>query len=107
MEANRAVYAANRLLVLERLPRAGFSAFAPPEGAFYVYADVAGIVGEGGSSALCAELLETVGVALTPGWDFDPIRGGNFIRFSYARSTEDVAEGLRRLEAWWAARCAK
>lgn len=107
VEANRAVYAANRLLVLERLPRAGFSAFAPPEGAFYVYADVAGIVGEGGSSALCAELLETVGVALTPGWDFDPIRGGNFIRFSYARSTEDVAEGLRRLEAWWAARCAK
>ena len=106
LEANRLVYAANRQLMLERLPRAGFPSFAPPNGAFYVYCDVGGIAGAGGSTALCEELLADAGVAATPGWDFDAKRGGATVRFSYARSTADVAEGLRRLEAWWAKRAA-
>ena len=107
LEANRLVYAANRQLMLERLPRAGFPSFAPPDGAFYVYADVSGIAGAGGSTALCEELLADAGVAVTPGWDFDRTRGGATVRFSYARSTADVAEGLRRLEEWWAKRAAR
>lgn len=102
LEANRAVYAENRALMLAGLPRAGFARFAPPDGAFYVYADVSDVTDD--SLALCAELLDAAGVAVTPGLDFDSRRGARTVRFSYARSTADVAEGLRRLEAWHAAR---
>ena len=106
LAANRLVYAANRALMLERLPRAGFTSFAPPDGAFYVYADVAALLRGGEDSvALCEGILGEAGVAITPGVDFDAARGRGTVRFSYARCTADVEEGLRRLEAWWAARC--
>jgi aspartate/methionine/tyrosine aminotransferase len=101
LRANLSVYAANRAAMLERLPRAGFDRIAPPDGAFYVYADVSGLGLD--SRTLAAELLEA-GVAATPGLDFDPGRGAGTLRFSYARRTEEVAEGLARLEAWWTSR---
>ncbi|HFQ15511.1 MAG TPA: aminotransferase class I/II-fold pyridoxal phosphate-dependent enzyme [Rhodobacteraceae bacterium] len=97
-EAMRATYVQNRRLMLERLPAAGFPSFAPPDGAFYVYADVAHLTDD--SRALAGELLQGAGVAVTPGLDFDPARGHRTLRFSYARSTEDIAEGLRRLTAY-------
>jgi aspartate/methionine/tyrosine aminotransferase len=95
LAANLDVYRANRALMLEGLPKAGFTKIAPPDGAFYVYADVSEITND--SRALAAEILETAGVAVTPGLDFDPLRGHQTLRFSYARSTEDIAEGLHRL----------
>jgi aspartate/methionine/tyrosine aminotransferase len=98
LEANLAVYRANRSLMLEGLPRAGFGRIAPPDGAFYVYADVSDITGD--SRELCARILREAGVAVTPGLDFDPRRGAGTVRFSYAGATEDIAEGLRRLRAW-------
>ncbi len=102
LEANMAVYRANRQLMLEGLPKAGFDRIAPPDGAFYVYADVSHITDD--SRAFAAEILETAGVAVTPGLDFDPKRGAGTIRFSYARSTADIKEGLARLERFMAAR---
>lgn len=102
MEANRAVYAENRRLMLAGLPQAGFTRIAPPDGAFYIYADVADLTTD--SRAFAAEILEKAGVAVTPGLDFDPRRGTQTLRFSYARATEDIAEGLRRLQAFMAAR---
>lgn len=102
LEANRAVYAENRRLMLEHLPRAGFDRIAPPDGAFYIYADVSHLTDN--SLAFAAELLEHAGVAVTPGLDFDPVRGGQTLRFSYARATADIAEGLRRLEEYMARR---
>lgn len=102
LEANRAVYAENRRLMLEGLPKAGFTRFAPPDGAFYVYADVSDLTSD--SLAFAAEILEEAGVAVTPGLDFDPLRGGRTLRFSYARATADIVEGLARLEAFMAAR---
>ncbi|HVH03105.1 MAG TPA: aminotransferase class I/II-fold pyridoxal phosphate-dependent enzyme [Amaricoccus sp.] len=101
LEANRAVYRANRALMLEGLPRAGFGHIAPPDGAFYVYADVSALTDD--SRALSARILAEAGVAVTPGTDFDPARGARTLRFSYAGSTAEIAEGLRRL-ADWAAR---
>jgi len=95
LEANMAVYRRNRALMLEGLPKAGFDRIAPPDGAFYVYADVSHLTGD--SRALAAEILETAGVAVTPGLDFDPVRGGGTVRFSYARATADIEEGLARL----------
>ena len=102
LEANRAVYAANRRLMLERLPAAGFGAIAPPDGAFYVYADLTGIAGD--SRAFAADILDRAGVAVTPGMDFDPARGARTLRFSYARSTADIEEGLARLKRYMDAR---
>ncbi|MFO1210239.1 MAG: aminotransferase class I/II-fold pyridoxal phosphate-dependent enzyme [Amaricoccus sp.] len=98
LEANVGVYRANRALLLEGLPRAGFSRIAPPDGAFYVYADVRGMTGD--SRELAARILDEAGVAVTPGLDFDPRRGAGTLRFSYAGSTAEMAEGIARLERW-------
>ena len=97
-----AVYAKNRALMIEGLPKAGFDRFAPPDGAFYVYVDVSQYTD--GSRAFAREILEEVGVAVTPGLDFDPVRGATTLRFSYARATADIAEGLERLKRFMAAR---
>ncbi len=102
LKANLAVYTRNRLMMLEGLPKAGFDRIAPPDGAFYVYADVSEITND--SRALAAEILEGAGVAVTPGLDFDPIRGHQTLRFSYARSTADIEEGLGRLQRFMAQR---
>lgn len=98
LQGNMAVYRANRALMLQGLPEAGFDRFAPPDGAFYIYADVSGITND--SRAFCADLLDRAGVAVTPGLDFDPDRGRGTIRFSYARSTADIEEGLARLKRY-------
>lgn len=102
LDMNLAVYARNRKLMLDGLPKAGFDRIAPPDGAFYVYADVSEITND--SRALASEILEKVGVAVTPGLDFDPIRGHQTLRFSYARSTADIEEGLARIQRFMAHR---
>ncbi|WP_372613381.1 pyridoxal phosphate-dependent aminotransferase [Aquicoccus sp.] len=102
LQDNLAVYKANRALMLDGLRDAGFERFAPPDGAFYVYADVSDLTDD--SRAFAAEILEKAGVAVTPGLDFDPHRGHGTIRFSYARSTGDIREGLARLKRFMQAR---
>ncbi|WP_299296275.1 aminotransferase class I/II-fold pyridoxal phosphate-dependent enzyme [uncultured Tateyamaria sp.] len=102
LEGNMAVYRVNRSLMLDSLPKAGFSKIAPPDGAFYVYADVSDLTDD--SRAFAAEILDKAGVAVTPGLDFDPVRGHHTLRFSYARSTEDITEGLARLAKFMAER---
>lgn len=96
------VYAENRRLMMAELPKAGFDKIAPPDGAFYIYADVSQYTDD--SRAFCAEILDKAGVAVTPGLDFDPLRGSQTIRFSYARSTSDIREGLKRLHAFMQSR---
>ncbi len=88
--------------MLDGLPRAGFTHIAPPDGAFYIYADVSDLTAD--SRAFAEELLHGAGVAVTPGLDFDPVRGHKTLRFSYARSTADITEGLARLQAYMAGR---
>ncbi|MBV7409743.1 pyridoxal phosphate-dependent aminotransferase [Maritimibacter sp. DP1N21-5] len=105
LEANRAVYARNRALMLEGLPKAGFTRIAPPDGAFYIYADVSEHTDD--SPAFAAEILREAGVAVTPGLDFDPDRGATTIRFSYARATADIEEGLARLRAFMETRTSR
>ncbi len=102
LQANLAVYAENRRLMLEGLPRAGFTRIAPPDGAFYIYADVSELTQD--ALGFAGEILRDAGVAVTPGLDFDPLRGGHWLRFSYARATADIVEGLARLQTFMAAR---
>ena len=104
LKANMDVYTANRQLMIEELPKAGLGAFAPPDGAFYVYVDISAYTQD--SRAFAAEILEKAGVAVTPGLDFDAERGHQTLRLSYARSTDDIREGLKRLKAFMDARAA-
>lgn len=96
LEANCAVYTANRALMVEGLRAAGFTKFAPPDGAFYVYVDVSDFTDD--ALQFSKDILDQAGVAVTPGLDFDPVRGGHWLRLSYARGTDDIAEGLARLK---------
>jgi aspartate/methionine/tyrosine aminotransferase len=98
LEANKAVYAANRALLLDRLPKMGIDKLAPADGAFYIYADIGDRIED--SEAFAAQLLNEAGVAITPGIDFDPDRGHRTIRFSYCVSQQNVQMGLDRMEAW-------
>ncbi|WP_171468628.1 pyridoxal phosphate-dependent aminotransferase [Cellulosimicrobium sp. 72-3] len=95
---NVARYAASRELVLSRLDDLGWSRVAPADGAFYVYADVSG---DGLDSVTwCARLLAEAGVALTPGTDFDGVRGGDWVRLSFAAAPSTVAEAVERIAVW-------
>jgi aspartate/methionine/tyrosine aminotransferase len=98
LDQNVRRYAANRALLLDALPGAGFPAFAPADGAFYLYADVGHRTND--SEEFCRRMLAETGVAITPGIDFDPDRGNRYVRFSFAGATADMAEAARRLTAW-------
>ena len=102
LDRNRAVYAANRDLMIAGLQDAGLAKLAPPDGAFYIYVDVSDYTDD--ALGFAAEILEDAGVAVTPGLDFDAARGRHWLRFSYARATVDIVEGLARLKAFMQAR---
>jgi aspartate/methionine/tyrosine aminotransferase len=91
-------YAANRELLLAELPKAGFTDLAPADGAFYIYANVGHLTND--SEEFCRRILNEVGVAVTPGVDFDPWRGNRFLRFSFAESTEEIAAAAAALRKW-------
>ncbi|HEX9768497.1 MAG TPA: aminotransferase class I/II-fold pyridoxal phosphate-dependent enzyme [Kiloniellales bacterium] len=95
-----AAYARNRALLLEALPKAGFDRLAPADGAFYLYADVSRLTND--SQDFCRRMLAETGVAITPGIDFDPERGHQFVRFSFAGLEAEMAQAAARLEAWLA-----
>lgn len=97
-EGHVRAYRANRDFLLAELPKAGFRDFAPPDGAFYLYADVAHLTND--SAEFCARMLEEAGVAATPGSDFDPGRGNRFVRFSFAGTMADMKTAVERLKAW-------
>lgn len=98
LDANVARYAANREILLRELPAAGIGVPAPPDGAFYVYADLGRLTND--SARFCEALLEETGVAIVPGTDFDRRRGHTAARISFAGATETVAEAARRIREW-------
>ena len=82
--------------MIEGLPKAGFDRIAPPDGAFYIYADISHLTDD--SLGFAREILDQAGVAVTPGLDFDKQRGKGTLRFSYASDTNNIREGLVRLK---------
>jgi len=98
LESIKRGYARSRSLLLRQLPRIGLPLFAPPDGAFYIYADVSHLTTD--SVRFCTDMLEEIGVAVTPGVDFDRARGASTLRISYAGPPEEVALGVERLSAW-------
>ncbi|MGX1322437.1 aspartate/methionine/tyrosine aminotransferase [Bradyrhizobium sp. USDA 377] len=98
MEEIKHGYQENRRILIEGLPKAGLSKFLPADGAFYLYADVSDFTSD--SFEFAKQMLEQARVAATPGVDFDPIHGRSFIRFSYARSAEEMREAVDRIAHW-------
>ncbi len=100
LNANVAVYAENRRILLEELPKAGLKDLAPADGAFYIYASVSHLTND--SSDFCRKLLKETGVAITPGIDFDAERGNAYVRISFAGKTVETKETASRLKSWLA-----
>ena len=96
-------FAEARELVLAALPDLGWVDVAPADGAFYVYAGIAPLLGPYPDSvAWCRALLAEQDVALTPGVDFDPVHGHEHIRLSLAAGPDAVRDALPRILAFQA-----
>lgn len=98
MEEIKHGYQENRRILIDGLPKAGLTRFLPADGAFYLYADVSDFTSD--SFEFAKQMLEQARVAATPGVDFDPIHGRSFIRFSYARSADEMREAVDRIAEW-------
>src|SRR4029453_3375270 len=97
-DAAVAAFADARAIVLAALDDLGWTGVAPADGAFYVYAGIAGQLGPyPDSESWCEALLDQHGVALTPGTDFDQRDGGAAVRVSLAAGPEAVAAALIRI----------
>jgi aspartate/methionine/tyrosine aminotransferase len=98
LEGIKAGYAANRALLLNELPAAGLTSILPADGAFYLYAEVSALTSD--SAAFAKRMLREIGVAITPGIDFDPVRGNRFVRLSYAGPHAAMREAATRIKRW-------
>jgi aspartate/methionine/tyrosine aminotransferase len=98
MEAVKRGYEENRRILITGLPQAGLSEFLPADGAFYLYADVSKFTPD--SFEFTRRMLAEAHVAATPGVDFDPVHGRAFVRFSYARSAQDMRDAVARITRW-------
>ncbi len=98
LESYHETYRRNRALLTEALPQIGLSRIAPPDGAFYIWADVGDFTQD--SMAFCRRLLVDTGVAIAPGIDFDPVDGHHFVRFSFAVSEDRAAQAIDRVATW-------
>jgi aspartate/methionine/tyrosine aminotransferase len=100
MEAVKHGYEENRRILTQGLPKAGLEKFLPVDGAFYLYADISRFSND--SLDFAKGMLNEAGVAATPGIDFDPVNGHNFLRFCYAGSAADMHEAVERIGGWLA-----
>ena len=98
LEEIKRFYARNRALLLNELPQAGFPNILPADGAFYLYADIRHLTDD--SAAFAQAMLREIGVAATPGIDFDPERGRSYLRLSYAGAERQMREAATRIAAW-------
>ncbi|MDR1577552.1 MAG: pyridoxal phosphate-dependent aminotransferase [Deltaproteobacteria bacterium] len=94
VEERRIIYNRRRKLLLAGLKKMGFRVLVEPTGAFYVLARADHLSSD--SQALVFDILEEVGVGLTPGREFGSLAEG-FLRFSYANSEENIEKALARL----------
>jgi aspartate/methionine/tyrosine aminotransferase len=96
-ERRRSAFRARRDFIVPALQRLGFKVPVPPDGAFYVYADVSNHAAS--SWDFCFDIMQRAQVALTPGRDFGPAAGERYMRLSFANSMVELEEAVRRLAA--------
>ena len=94
-EARCAAFRERRDYLVPALRELGFVVPHTPPGAFYIYADCSRLTTD--SFAFARDLLETAGVAITPGIDFETHRAHEHVRFAYTRPVARLREGVRRI----------
>lgn len=92
------IYATNRQILVDGLKEIGITQMCPPQGAFYVYANISPLAKN--SKEFCREMLEKAHVAAVPGHDFDLTHGHEWMRLSYCGTTESIIEGVARMKRW-------
>ena len=98
LESRRAEFGRRRDFLLPEIEKLGFKISAKPQGAFYLYADCSGLTAD--SERFARDLLETAGVALTPGIDFGSSAPKSHVRLAYTTDTERLAEAVDRLRRY-------
>jgi (5-formylfuran-3-yl)methyl phosphate transaminase len=97
VERMKRIYNERRIFMIRRLREMGLGITVEPTGAFYVFANARHISND--SYSLAFDILEKAYVGVTPGIDFGR-HGEGYLRFSYANSMENIAEGMNRLESY-------
>ena len=97
LEQRRYEFQRRRDYLVPALLELGFDISAVPQGAFYIYANCARLTQD--SYAFATDLLETAGVAITPGIDFGAHQPHTHVRFAYTTSMERLQEGVERLRS--------
>ncbi|SHE29704.1 Aspartate/methionine/tyrosine aminotransferase [Desulfacinum infernum DSM 9756] len=95
VERMRRTYDERRRFMIRRLREMGFGISVEPTGAFYVFANARRFCDN--SLEFAFQVLERAKVGITPGVDFGA-QGEGYVRFSYANSLGNIAEGMDRLE---------
>ena len=93
----RETYDQRRRFLIPRLKELGFGITVEPTGAFYVLANAKRFSKD--SYRLAFDILQEAKVGVTPGIDFGSNAEG-YLRFCYANSMENIAEGMNRLERY-------
>jgi aminotransferase len=94
-------YDRKRRLLYNGLRAAGFSCRLP-EGAYYIFTDIAGFGMT--DTAFARHLVEKAGIAAVPGSSFYHTGGETKLRFTFSKKDETLTEACRRLEAFSAER---
>ncbi|MCD0505283.1 pyridoxal phosphate-dependent aminotransferase [Bordetella petrii] len=94
-EHRRDAFKQRRDYLLPEFERLGLHVPVKPDGAFYIYADIAALGTD--SATLSHRLLHEAGVAAVPGLDFGPAHGGHTLRVSYATGLDRLEEAVQRM----------
>jgi aspartate/methionine/tyrosine aminotransferase len=94
LDAHLSTYTRNRQQIVASLEALGVRNIAPPDGAFYIYADVGAFTQD--SLTFCRDLVTRTGLTIAPGVDFDTEEGQRFVRFSFAVSEGECEDAMRR-----------
>ena len=99
LESYKNEFKQRRDFLLTKLKELGFKVEIEPQGAFYIYANCEKFTQD--SYQFCYDLLEDVGVAITPGKDFGENKANVFVRFAYTTSIDRIEEAMQRLAAYF------
>lgn len=98
LESQKEEFKQRRDYLLPALKQLGFKIETQPQGAFYIYANCEKFSAD--SYRFAYDLLEKIGVAITPGKDFGDNRANTYVRFAYTTSIANLEKGIKRLSEY-------